>query len=94
MLPYSDAALIAMITGAAGFLSGALGAVLVGLKTMAAYDKLRAVDNDSSGEPDTDEDEDPYADLTNRDVDPDAFYATEDDDYYEERVEARDGATL
>jgi hypothetical protein len=38
------------------------------------------------------EDDDPYADLTNRDVDPEAVYATEDDDFYEERVEARDGA--
>lgn len=96
MLSYSDAALIAMITGAAGFLAGALGAVLIGLKFMAVYDKITAVRNghaieDDDQEPDEDDD-DPYADLTLRDVDPDAVYATEDDDFYEERVEARDGA--
>jgi len=108
MVPYSLTALIALITGAAAFVSGAFFALLIGLKVMSAYDKLRAVHN---GELDTETDEgdepypdltqphefdedDPYADLTLRDVDPDAVYATEDDDFDEERAEARDGAPV
>jgi hypothetical protein len=33
--------------------------------------------------------EDEFEPLTNRDVDPDAVYATEDDDYDDERAEGR-----
>jgi hypothetical protein len=44
--------------------------------------------------PGSDQDDDPYADLTNRDVDPDAVYATEADDFDDERAEARGGATV